>query len=162
MSDKHRKEPNEEYSASINRAAFGKERVRIARQGQDIAVVISIEDLELLEELEERLDLLERLEDVEEARENEGDLPWERLETEAYCGRFASRSVSIMRYRVRGELDGPFWEAVDAGIKRGAFAEVQTFGGEVGMGWTSIDDFTDCQFAGTSHVGQLCGVQSPH
>ncbi len=65
---------------------------------------------------------------------------------------FASRSVSIMRYRVRGAIEGSFWEAVDAGIKSGAFAEVQTAGDEVGMGWASIDDFTDSQFTGASYV----------
>jgi recombination associated protein RdgC len=65
---------------------------------------------------------------------------------------FASRAVSMIRYRVRGEMEGSFWETLDAGIRRGAFQEVQTSGDEVGMGWVSIDDFTDSQFAGTSYV----------
>jgi DNA recombination-dependent growth factor C len=65
---------------------------------------------------------------------------------------FASRSVSMMRYRVRGDIEGSFWEAVDAGIKRGAFTEIQSAGDEVGMGWASIDDFTDSQFTGASYL----------
>ncbi|MGB6065607.1 MAG: recombination-associated protein RdgC [Desulfomonilaceae bacterium] len=65
---------------------------------------------------------------------------------------FGSRSVSMIRYRVRGEMDGSFWETVEAGVRRGAFQEVQTSGDEVGMGWVSIDDFTDSLFAGTSYV----------
>jgi len=65
---------------------------------------------------------------------------------------FASRSVSIMRYRVKGEMEGSFWEAVDSGIKKGAFQEIDTPGELVGMGWTSIDDFADNAFNGASYV----------
>jgi DNA recombination-dependent growth factor C len=57
-----------------------------------------------------------------------------------------------MRYRVKGEIEGSFWEAVEAGVKGGAFREVQTSGDEVGMGWASIDDFTDGQFSGASYL----------
>jgi prevent-host-death family protein len=50
------------FGETLNRAAYGKERVVIARHGKDIAAMISIEDLRLLEELEDRFD-------VEAARE---------------------------------------------------------------------------------------------
>ncbi len=33
---------------------------------------------------------------------------------------FASRSVSLMRYRVKGEMEGSFWDAVDSGIQNEA------------------------------------------
>ena len=59
---------------------------------------------------------------------------------------FASRSVSIIRYRVKGEMEGSFWDAVDSGLKRGAFHELDTPGELVGIGWTSIDDFADNTF----------------
>jgi DNA recombination-dependent growth factor C len=65
---------------------------------------------------------------------------------------FAARSVSIMRYRIRGEVEGPFWEAVEHGVKTGAFKEVQADGDLVGMGWTSVEDFTDNQFERASYV----------
>lgn len=55
---------------------------------------------------------------------------------------FLSRSCSLMRYRVRGETDGPFWDAVDRGIRSGAFRDVESGGDLVGLGWTSIYDFT--------------------
>ncbi len=65
---------------------------------------------------------------------------------------FAARSVSIMRYRVREEIEGPFWDSVDEGVRRGAFKEVETVGDEIGMGWTSIDDFTDNLFKAASYA----------
>jgi hypothetical protein len=65
---------------------------------------------------------------------------------------FAARSVSLMRYRVRDEIDGPFWDAVDEGVRKGAFKEVDTAGDEIGMGWASIDDFTDNSFQGASYA----------
>jgi DNA recombination-dependent growth factor C len=65
---------------------------------------------------------------------------------------FSARSVSMVRYRIRGEIQGSFWEAVDEGIRRYAFREVEGPGDQVGMGWTSIDDFTDNEFQGASYV----------
>ncbi len=145
-------EPLGNLLSTINRAVLEKDRVRLTREGKDIAAVIPIADLELLEELEDPRYLLEALEATEEAIENSGVIPWEQLEEEEYCKGFASRSVSIMRYRVRGEIEGSFWEAVDAGIKRGAFKEIQTSGDIAGMGWASIDDFTDSQFTEASYL----------
>ncbi len=39
----------------VGRAAYGNERIVIENHGQDIAAVISIQDLRLFEELEDRL-----------------------------------------------------------------------------------------------------------
>jgi hypothetical protein len=75
-------EPTESFTATINRAAFQKERVRLSRDGKDVAAVIPIEDLELLEELEDHLDVLEALEAIEEARQTGGVIPWEEFEAE--------------------------------------------------------------------------------
>jgi prevent-host-death family protein len=44
-------------SDTINRAAYGHERVGITRRGRIAAVLISVEDLERLEELEDADDL---------------------------------------------------------------------------------------------------------
>lgn len=65
---------------------------------------------------------------------------------------FVSRSVSLMRYRVQGQIEGPFWEAVDDGVRKYVFHSVEGPGDEVGIGWTSIDDFTDTEFQGASYV----------
>lgn len=47
----------EGFADTINRAAYGKERVVVRRRGKDIAAVVPIDDLHLLEELEDRIDL---------------------------------------------------------------------------------------------------------
>ena len=41
----------------IDRAAYGKERVILARRGKAVAAIVSLEDVELLEALEDRIDL---------------------------------------------------------------------------------------------------------
>ncbi len=41
----------------IDRAAFGKERVILARRGKAVAAIVSLEDVELLEALEDKMDL---------------------------------------------------------------------------------------------------------
>ncbi|MBI4962860.1 MAG: recombination-associated protein RdgC [Desulfomonile tiedjei] len=63
-----------------------------------------------------------------------------------------SRSVSIMRYRVRGELAGSFWDSVDEGVRKGAFREIDTTGDEVGMGWVAMEDFAANDFKGASYL----------
>ena len=45
------------FSDTLNRVAFGKERVVLRRRGKDIAAMVPIDDLRLLEELEDRIDL---------------------------------------------------------------------------------------------------------
>lgn len=65
---------------------------------------------------------------------------------------FASRSVSIFRYRVRGEIEGSFWDAVHEGVKRHAFHSLGSGGDELAAGWTSLHDFTDYEFSGGSYL----------
>jgi prevent-host-death family protein len=47
------------FSDTINRVAFGKERIVLRRRGKEIAAVVPIEDFRLLEELEDRIDLMD-------------------------------------------------------------------------------------------------------
>ena len=68
---------------------------------------------------------------------------------------FTSRSASLLRYRVKGEIEGNFWEALDEGVKKGAFRFTETPGDEIGMGWTSLEDFTDNEFSGASYVREI-------
>lgn len=49
----------EGFADTINRVAFGKERVVLRRRGKDVAAVVSMEDLRLLEDLEDRIDLVD-------------------------------------------------------------------------------------------------------
>ena len=50
-----------EFSTVLNRAAFGKERVILARRGKPIAAVVPIEDVRLLRALEDRADLADAI-----------------------------------------------------------------------------------------------------
>ena len=72
------------FSETINRVAFGKERIVLERRGKDVAVLVSVDDLKLFEKLLEELE--DRL-DVEEAerrlREEEGAaIPYEQVRRE--------------------------------------------------------------------------------
>lgn len=72
---------------------------------------------------------------------------------------FASRSVSFMRYRVKGEVEGSFWDSTHEGVQKGTFREIDTPGDVIGMGWTSIDDFTDTSFQGSPYLrGNYIGL----
>ncbi|MEI8181746.1 MAG: recombination-associated protein RdgC [Desulfomonile sp.] len=65
---------------------------------------------------------------------------------------FLSRSSPILRYEVRGNVEGSFWEVIDQGVRNGAFKTVESSSLEVGFGWVSIDDFTDNEFRGASYA----------
>jgi prevent-host-death family protein len=47
----------QDFSDTINRVAYGRERVILQRRGKDVAAVVPIDDLKLLEALEDRMDL---------------------------------------------------------------------------------------------------------
>ena len=49
----------EGFSETVNRSAYGKERIILTRRGKGIAAVVPIEDLELLERLEDEIDIRE-------------------------------------------------------------------------------------------------------
>jgi prevent-host-death family protein len=57
-----------DFSKILDRAAQGKERLRITQDGQALAAVVPIEDLELLEDLEDRLDVEDARAAMEEAK----------------------------------------------------------------------------------------------
>jgi prevent-host-death family protein len=56
------------FADTINRAAYGKERVVVRRRGKEIAAVVPIDDLRLLEELEDRINLADARAALAEAR----------------------------------------------------------------------------------------------
>jgi prevent-host-death family protein len=57
-----------DFSAILNRAAFGKERVILKRRGKPICAMVPIEDLELLQRAEDRIDALDAMAARKEAR----------------------------------------------------------------------------------------------
>lgn len=66
------KEARRTFTDLLARAAYGKERVTVTRNGRPMAVLVPVEDAEALEALEERIDL----EDVRK-RAKEKLIPWE-------------------------------------------------------------------------------------
>ena len=60
---------------TLNRVAYGGERIRLNRHGKDIAAIISTEDLELLEKLEEQADILA----AESALREPGSVDWDEV-----------------------------------------------------------------------------------
>ena len=57
MSERGISEARESFSTTVNRVAFGGERVVLTRHGRRVAAVVPIEDLELLEQIEDASDL---------------------------------------------------------------------------------------------------------
>jgi prevent-host-death family protein len=57
MSERRISEAREAFSTTVNRVAFGGERIVLTRHGRQVAAVVPIADLELLEQLEDAVDL---------------------------------------------------------------------------------------------------------
>ncbi len=69
----------EDFAETVNRVAYGGERIVLHRRGKDLAAMIPIEDLALLEELEDRLDVEEAEKILAQAKaKGEKPIPWER------------------------------------------------------------------------------------
>jgi prevent-host-death family protein len=57
MSEHRISEARESFATTVNRVAFGGERVVLTRHGKRVAAVVPIEDLDLIEALEDARDL---------------------------------------------------------------------------------------------------------
>ena len=68
----------EEFSDTLNRVAYGGERIVLHRRGKDLAALVSVEDLKLLRELEDRLDL----DAARRAMKEKGTVSWEDVKSE--------------------------------------------------------------------------------
>ena len=62
----------------VNRAAFAGERIRLHRNGKEVAAIISPEDLKLLERLEDEIDLADARAALVEAK-RKGTIPWAKV-----------------------------------------------------------------------------------
>ena len=56
------------FAETINRVAYGGERIALERHGKTVAALVSAEDLELLEALEDRIDLAAARKALKEGR----------------------------------------------------------------------------------------------
>jgi prevent-host-death family protein len=81
MSERRISEARESFSTTINRVAFGGERVVLTRHGRRVAAVVPIEDLDLLESLEDARDLDEVRAALRDPRNRER-IGWEGLKAE--------------------------------------------------------------------------------
>ena len=57
------------FADIVNKVAYGNEPIVLTRRGQEIAALISIEELELLQQIEDRMDI----EDAKKALAEPGD-----------------------------------------------------------------------------------------
>ena len=73
-------EARKAFSETVNRVAFGRERIVLERRGKRVAALVPVEDLELyerlLEEYEDRLDI-EEADKALAASENQEPVSWE-------------------------------------------------------------------------------------
>ena len=74
-------EARETFAELVNRAAYGHERVLVARRGRPVAAIVPIEDVEFIERIEDELDLRAALEALADP-ENAIPIPWEQVEAE--------------------------------------------------------------------------------
>lgn len=78
MSERRISEARESFSTTVNRVAFGGERVVLTRHGKRVAAVVPIEDLELIESLEDASDL-DEVRAVLNDPANRERIAWEEL-----------------------------------------------------------------------------------
>ena len=69
----------EDMATTINRVAFGGERIVLQRNNKDVAALVSVEDFNLLRELEDRADLAEIRKALKEPGAN---IPWKDIKKE--------------------------------------------------------------------------------
>ena len=67
----------QDFAETVNRVAYGGERVVLHRLGRNLAALIPLEDLALLEELEDRQDAEEARQALADAKaKGEKPIPW--------------------------------------------------------------------------------------
>ncbi len=91
-------EARESFAELVNRAAYGHERVLVARRGKAIAAIVPIADVELLERLEDEFDL-QAARDALADPENAVTYPLDQVEAE--LGQDGRRPVGRGGDRVR-------------------------------------------------------------
>jgi len=70
-----------DFSSTLNRVAYGRERLILHRRGKDVAALVPVQDLALLEALEDRVDLDDARAALAEVRAK-GTIPWEKIKTD--------------------------------------------------------------------------------
>lgn len=69
----------EDFAETVNRVAYGRERIIVHRRGKDLAALIPVEDLRVLESLEDRQDIEDADNALASAKgKGEKPIPWEK------------------------------------------------------------------------------------
>lgn len=69
----------QEFSETLNRVAYGRERIVLHRRGKSLAALIPVEDLALLEALEDRVDVEDAERILAQAKaKRERPIPWKK------------------------------------------------------------------------------------
>jgi prevent-host-death family protein len=71
-------EARETFAELVNRAAYGHERVLVARRGRPVAAIVPIEDVEFIERIEDEVDRQAALDALADP-DNAATIPWERV-----------------------------------------------------------------------------------
>ena len=58
------------FAEIVNKVAYGKEPIVLTRRGQEVAALVSIEELELLQKIEDHIDIEDAKKALEEPGEN--------------------------------------------------------------------------------------------
>ncbi len=73
-------EARKNFANIVNTVAYGKEPVVLTRRGQEIAALISMEELRLLQKIEDHIDIIDAKKALEEPGENiSADEFWKEL-----------------------------------------------------------------------------------
>ena len=64
------------FSNIVNRVAFGKESIILTRRGEELAALVTMDELRLLQELENRIDIADAMKTIKEPGE---DIPAEQF-----------------------------------------------------------------------------------
>ena len=68
------------FSTIVNRVAFGKESIILTRRGEELAALVTMDELRLLEEIEDRIDIVDAMKALEETGEDiPADQFWKEL-----------------------------------------------------------------------------------
>jgi prevent-host-death family protein len=67
-----------DFGEVMNRVAYGRERIILARRGKDLVALVPADDLALLQEIEDRIDV----EAAKKALKEKGRIPWEKVKAE--------------------------------------------------------------------------------
>ena len=58
------------FSNIVNRVAFGKESIVLTRRGEELAALVTMDELRLLQEIEDRIDIADAKKALKEPGEN--------------------------------------------------------------------------------------------